>query len=127
MMCSEDSGGLQHFGVSVMSKSILYLCVSIVVLGGSCAPVQEAHGMTRVLMSALVLANGWEPVWHKDVAFSFSLGTEVTTLDENEMISSGSGPKACVAGNPAQLPNFLALATANPLPFPLSKPRARRH
>lgn len=76
---------------------------------------------------ALVLADGWEPVWHKDVAFSFSLGTEVTTLDENDMISSGSGPKACVAGNPAQLPNSLALATANPLPFPLPKPRARRH
>lgn len=42
--CLEDSGGLKHFGVSVMSKTILYLWVFIV-LGVSCAPVQEACGM----------------------------------------------------------------------------------
>lgn len=34
--------------------------------GGSCAPVQEANCMARVLMSALVLANGWESVGHKE-------------------------------------------------------------
>lgn len=65
LRCLEDSGGLKHFGVSVMSKGILYLWVSVVVLGGSCAAVQEAHGMVRVLMPALVLANGWESVGHK--------------------------------------------------------------
>lgn len=65
LRCLEDSGGLKHFGVSVTSKRILYLWVSVVVLGGSCAAVQEAHGMARVLMSALVLASGWESVGHK--------------------------------------------------------------
>lgn len=65
MRCSENSGGLKHFGVSVLSKTVLYLWVSVV-LGGSCASVQEAYGMARVLMSALFLANGWESVEHKE-------------------------------------------------------------
>lgn len=57
MRCSEDSGGLKHFGVSVLSKTILYLWVSVV-LRGSRASVQEAYGMKRVFMSALFIANG---------------------------------------------------------------------
>lgn len=41
-----------------------------------------------------------ENLWGtRNMAFSFSLGTRVSTLEENEMISSGSDPKACVAGN----------------------------
>lgn len=43
------------------------------------------------------------------------------------MIGSGSDPKACVTGNPAQVSKALpvALATTNLLPFYLLKPRAR--
>lgn len=70
MRCLEDSDGLKHFGISVMSKRILYLWVSIVALWGSCASVQEIHGMARVLMSAWVLANGWESVGHKEHGIS---------------------------------------------------------
>lgn len=39
----------------------LYCCA-----GGILCSSAEAHDMARVLMSALVLANGWESVGHKE-------------------------------------------------------------
>lgn len=48
--------------------------VSVLVLGGSSTLYCKGTvAWPGVLMSALALANGWEPAWHKDVAVSFSL------------------------------------------------------